>query len=146
MDPQKEEMNKGISSDSSSALSNVFTSYSVKYLGLLMLVNFSLFIILVTLEFIVKYRHINKIIMKIDFLHSGYKLTNNLLYAKFFITEGVIANTLNQSGINYEPLKVFFKIFRKNCIFIDKNLQKILMFLVQINYPKNSKIIYHKQN
>ena len=122
MDPQKEEMNKGISSDSSSALSNVFTSYSVKYMGLLMLVNFSLFIILVTLEFIVKYRHINKIIMKIDFLHSGYKLTNNLLYAKFFITEGVIANTLNQSGINYEPVshsgfESFFQNIQKELYF-----------------------------
>ena len=125
MDPQKEEMNKGISSDSSSALSNVFTSYSVKYLGLLMLVNFSLFIILVTLEFIVKYRHINKIIMKIDFLHSGYKLTNNLLYAKFFITEGVIANTLNQSGINYEPVSHFgFESFFQN-------IQKELIFYRQ---------------
>ena len=103
-DPQKEEMNKGIASDSSSALSNVFTSNSIKYLGLLMLVNFSLFIILVTLEFFVKYRHVNKIIMKIDFLHSGYKLTNVLLYTKFFITEGVIANTLNQSGLIYEAV------------------------------------------
>ena len=103
-DSQREEMNKGIASDSSSSLSNVFTSYSIKYLGLLMLVNFSLFIILVTLEFIVKYRHINKIIMKIDFLHSGYTLSNVLVYTKFFITEGVISNTLNQSGVIYEPV------------------------------------------
>ena len=102
-DPQKEEMNKGIASDSSSALSNVFTSNSIKYLDLLMLVNFSLFIILVTLEFFVKYRHFNKIIMKIDYLHSGYKIINVLLYTKYFITEGVIANTLNQNGIIYEP-------------------------------------------
>jgi hypothetical protein len=113
-DSQREEMNKGIASDSSSSLSNVFTSYSVKYLATLMLINYSLFIILLTLEFLVKYRHINKIIMKIDFLHSGYRLSDVLVYTKFFITEGVIANTLNQSGIIYEPVKYLgFENFTK---------------------------------
>ena len=53
--------------------------------------------------------------MKIDFLHSGYILSNVLVYTKFFVTEGVIANTLNQSGIIYEPVNYLgFENFFKN--------------------------------
>ena len=106
-DPQRDEMNKGIASDSSSSLSNVFTSYSIKYFGLLMFVNFSIFIVLVTLEFFVIYRNINKVIMKIDFLNSGYTISNDLVYTKFFVTEGVLGNALSQNGTVYEPVKYF---------------------------------------
>ena len=101
---QGEEMNKGLASDSSSSLENLFKAYSIKYMGILMFVTFLLLMILVILEFLIINNHINRLKIKIDFLYNGYIILNDMVYTKYFVTEGVIAITLNSSNITYSPI------------------------------------------
>ena len=91
---QGEEVNKGIISDSSSTLVNLFKVESINYIKILVGLSFLCIILLVTIEFFVVYRHINNIKVKIDFLQNGCIILNDLLYTKFFLTEGVLYNTM----------------------------------------------------
>jgi ATP-dependent Zn protease len=99
---KKEDINKDITTESSSSLSNIFTSYSIKYMRILMFITFLLIIVCVSLEFIMVYQHMNKLRMKLHFYYSGHIILSDLVYTKLFVTEGVIANTLNKSNIIYE--------------------------------------------
>ena len=102
---QGEEVNKGIISDSSSTLVNLFKVESINYIKILVGLSFLCIILLVSVEFIVVYKHINSIKIKIDFMHNGFVILNDLLYTKFFVTEGVLFNEM-QSG--YYPYRVIF--------------------------------------
>ena len=89
-----EDLNKGLSSDSSTALANVFKSNSIKYIQILINYTFLFTFILVLLEFLITYNHMNKLSKKIHFLQNGYIILTNMLYSKHYITEGVLGNTL----------------------------------------------------
>jgi hypothetical protein len=108
---QGEEVNKGIISDSSSTLVNLFKVESINYIKILVGLSFLCIILLVTIEFFVVYRHINNIKVKIDFLQNGCIILNDLLYTKFFLTEGVLYNTM-QAG--YYPYRTIFYSFFLN--------------------------------
>ena len=108
---QGEEVNKGIISDSSSTLVNLFKVESINYIKILVGLSFLCIILLVVIEFIVVYRHINNIKVKIDFLHNGFIILNDLLYTKFFLTEGVLFNGM-QAG--YYPFQVMYYGFFSN--------------------------------
>ena len=98
---QREEINKGLASDSSSTLSNIFKGYSVKYIRVLIdLISFGTFILLL-FEFLITLHHIDEMRTKVDFLNSGYIILNNMLYTKYFVTEGVLCNSLD---IRYFPV------------------------------------------
>ena len=102
---QGEEVNKGIISDSSSTLVNLFKVESINYIKILVGLSFLFIILLVSIEFIVVYRHISDIKIKIDFMQNGYIILNDMLYIKFFITEGLFYNTI-QAG--YYPFRTEF--------------------------------------
>ena len=108
---QGEEVNKGIISDSSSTLVNLFKVESINYIKILVGLSFLCIILLVTIEFFVVYRHISNIKVKIDFLQNGCIILNDLLYTKFFLTEGVLYNTM-QAG--YYPYRTIFYSFFLN--------------------------------
>ena len=98
---QREEINKGLASDSSSTLSNIFKGYSVKYIRILIdLISFGTFLLLL-IEFLITLYHIDEMRTKIDFLNNGYIILNNMLYTKYFVTEGVLCNSLD---IRYFPV------------------------------------------
>jgi len=90
---QNEEMNKGLASDSSSTLANIFKANSLKYIkiviGLLFLTTFVLGLV----EFLITYRHFSKISTKLKYLRDSYIILNDLIYVKYFITEEVIGNS-----------------------------------------------------
>jgi len=88
---KKEDVNKGIAAEPSSSLSNIFTSYSIKYMGILMFITFLLIIAFVSLEFLIIYRHMNQLRMKLHFYYSGHIILSDLVYTKLFVTEGVLA-------------------------------------------------------
>ena len=91
---QGEELNKGIASDSSSTLSNIFKGYSIKYIKILGLILFLLTFILTLSMFIIMISHTNLISRKIEFLRNGYLILNYMLYTKFYVTEGILTNSM----------------------------------------------------
>ena len=99
---QGEEMNKNLASDSSSTLSTVFKADSIKFIAILMFFTFIEIILFVSLEFIIISNHINKIKRKVNYFYNGYNVLNVMIYTKYFVTEGVIANELKE---NYKPVK-----------------------------------------
>ena len=106
---QGEEINKGIISDSSSTLINLFKAESIKYIKILVGLTFISIIIFLIIEFLLVYKYINKIKEKIDFLKNGYIILNDLLYTKFFVTEELLGNNVN----GYLPVKNY-QDFMKN--------------------------------
>ena len=107
----KEEIGKQIS-DVSSVLSKLFDNYA---LHLFVVVNFCIYayiILLSSIEFIFTYRQINKFENNLGYFQKGVKLMNIMLYTKFFITEAVIANKLNETnkvylGLDNKDLSLF---------------------------------------
>ena len=100
----KEEIGRQIS-DVSSILSKLFDNYA---LHLFAVVNFCIYayiILLSTIEFIFTYRQINKFENNLDYFKKGTELMNIMLYTKFFITESVIANKLNETNTKYLGLE-----------------------------------------
>ena len=98
-----EDMNKGLASDSSSTLSNIFKADSIKYIAILVFFIFIEIILFVSIEFIIMNNNINKLSKKIEILHKGYIILNDMLYTKYFVTEGVLGNNLN---MNYLPVMI----------------------------------------
>ena len=113
---QNEEMNKGLSSDSSSTLTNIFKANTINYIKILINFTFIGTFILILIEFLITFNHINKLKKKIEFLKNSYIILNNMLYTKHFVTEGVIALALNNlnkkyvSALNYENIYIFLDI------------------------------------
>ena len=91
---QGEEFNKGLASDSSSNLSNIFKGYSIKYIKILGIVLFILTFLLPSNMFLIMIFQMDKIKRKIYFLRNGYLILNNMLYTKFYVTEGVLTNSM----------------------------------------------------
>ena len=86
-----EEFNKGLASDSSSTLSNIFKSNSIKFIRIFGIILFFLTFLLLSNMFSIMHFHMNRIRRKIEFLRNGYLILNCMLYTKFYITEGVLA-------------------------------------------------------
>jgi hypothetical protein len=97
---QTEEMNKGLISDNSSTLLNIFKVDSIKYIKILAGFLFIITIVLILVDYLITNNHFNKIKTKLDFLNDGYIILNIMLYTKFFVTEGVLANSLS----TYSPM------------------------------------------
>ena len=113
---QGEDLNKGLSSDSSTALANVFKANTIKYIRIL--INFAFFVtlILLLIEFLITYNHMNKLRKKINFLQNGYSILTNMLYTKNFVTEGVLGIQLQNSYsmvLLYGGLDAFAKYISK---------------------------------
>ena len=99
---QGEDINRGLATDSSSTLANIFKGDSIRYIRILInLLSLGTFIIILA-DFLITLRHLDKIKIKIDFLDNGYIISNNMLYTKYFLTEGVLCNNLSES---YYPVK-----------------------------------------
>ena len=104
---QNEEMNKGLSSDSSSTLATIFQANTIKFIKVL--INFSFFgtFVMLLIEFIITYNHIGKLKKKIEFLHNSYTILSNMLYTKHFVTEGVIALAMKEQNMTYKPITFY---------------------------------------
>ena len=124
-DIQGEELNKGLSSDSSSNLSNIFKGYSIKYIKILGGISFLLTFLLPTNMFMMMIFQMNGMKRKMEFLRNGCLILIYMFYTKFFVTEGVLANSLPF----YFPILVFdgqrnsfLEIIKKELIFYNQQL------------------------
>ena len=113
---QGEEINKGIISDSSSTLINLFKAESIKYIKILVGLTFICIIIFLIIEFLIVYKYINKIKVRINFIKNGYAILNDLLYTKFFVTEELLGWNIS----DYLPFN--------NDHYIMKNITEELLF------------------
>jgi hypothetical protein len=101
---QGEELNKGLTSDTSSTLSNVFKADSIKYIRILVFFTFIETLLLLVLEFVIMYHGLNRLKIKIDYVGKGFVILKDIVYIKLFVTEGVLANSLNNT---YFPSRFF---------------------------------------
>ena len=100
-DFHKDEINKGLIPETSSSFSNIFKSNTINNIKILIAFTFFTTFAFLLLEFIITYHQMNKLKTKINFLYNGYKILNNMLHTKFYVTESVLGNALN---INYAPV------------------------------------------
>jgi len=97
---QGEETNKGLISDTTSTLANIFKSNTIKYIQILIgLIFFGTFV-LILINFLIVYRNLNELKKKINFFQNGYTILNDILYTKYFLTEAAITNIYP----NYYPV------------------------------------------
>ena len=89
-----EDMNREFTSDTSTSLSNIFNAKSVFYIKITSLITFLICCLLITLEFVLTYIHIDDIRKRINYMNNGYNLLSNMVYTKYFITEAVLTNKL----------------------------------------------------
>ena len=103
--PQKEktaeELSREFSSDTSSSLANIFNAKSITYIKSVNAIIFLVVCAFITLEFVLSYLHIKNINEYRYYMDNGYKLLHNLLYTKYFLTEAIACNTIeNYLGQN----------------------------------------------
>ena len=121
------EFNKGPTSDSSSTLSNIFKGNSIKYIKILGVVLF-LFTILLTLSmFLIMIFQMKRIKKKIEFLRNGHLILSYILYTKFYVTEGVITNSLYFyfPTIMYNGKTFFLDLIKEELTFYKQQLTEI---------------------
>ena len=100
---KKEEIGREIL-DVSSVLSKLFDDYAIHLFVILSLYIYIYIIVLSSIEFAFTYRQMNKIQNNFSFFHKGAEILNIMLYTKYFLTEAVIANKLNEINIKYVVL------------------------------------------
>ena len=98
--PQKEEktaeeLSREFSSDTSSSLANIFNAKSITYIKLVNAIIFLVVCAFITLEFVLSYLHIQNINDYRYYMDNGYKLLHNLLYTKYFLTEAISCNLID---------------------------------------------------
>ena len=89
---QGEEINKGLMVRNTSPLANVFKSNSMKNINILIDSIFIGTFSFLLIEFLITYNHFNLLQKKINYLKNGYIILNDIVYIKYFVTEGVIKN------------------------------------------------------
>jgi hypothetical protein len=107
---QNEEMNKGLSSDSSSTLATIFQANTIKFIKVLINFSFLGTFAMILIEFIITYNHIGKLKKKIEFLRNSYIVLSNMLYTKHFVTEGAIALAMKEQNMIYKPITFYGNI------------------------------------
>ena len=101
---QNEDMNKGLSSDSS-ALANIFKANTIKYIKILVNFTFIGTLALIIIEFLITYNHISTLGIKFEFLKNSCIILNNMFFTKYYVTEGVVAYALSKKNIDYKLTK-----------------------------------------
>ena len=120
-----EESNKGLSSDASTALTNIFKDNIITYITFLLFVTFGGTIVLLFIEFFITYHHINLLKTKIEFVRDSHIILNDILYLKHFVTEGVLSFALKEK---YAPAKdglsTYINELSKNLAFFRQELSQ----------------------
>ena len=135
---QGEEANKGLVSDNSSTFINVFKVDTVKYIKILISFFFVITFILIITDFLIVYYHVENLTKKIEFFQNGYIILNDILYIKYFITEGVIGNLVP----SYFPIMIsggknnFFKDIKKELTFYREDFTEVYNTFTSSNFCK----------
>ena len=145
-----EELSREFSSDTSSSLANIFNAKSITYIKATSGVIFFVICAFMTLEFILSYLHIKSISNYTHYMDNGYKLLNNILYTKYFLTEAIIANTITgylnmdrNQIINYvERMKNELSSYRSEFVDVYNSYSNASVSFnkAYINYTTNSTV------
>jgi len=87
-----EEINRDIIGNNSVSLMNIFNIRSIKLSKFIDFCVYAFIIILTTTEFVLTFMFFLDNIKRFSFLSSSYKLLNDIVYIKYFITEAISAN------------------------------------------------------
>jgi hypothetical protein len=82
---QGEDANKGLISDTSSTLANIFKSNTINYIKILSRLIFFGTFILILIDFLIVYKNLYELKKKINILQNGYIILNDMLYTKYFL-------------------------------------------------------------
>ena len=91
--------NHEFSSDTSTSLANIFNSKSVVCIKITSSIMFTMIILVLSLEFIFTFLNMETIKKEIETMYKSYSLLDNIGYTKYFITEAVLANQIENYSI-----------------------------------------------
>ena len=86
------DINHEFSSDTSTSLANIFKSKSIICIKLSSLILFLVILLILILEFVFTFLNVQTIKNKISNMKNAYKLFEDIVLIKYFITEAVLAN------------------------------------------------------
>ena len=145
-----EELSREFSSDTSSSLANIFKAKSITYIKATSGIIFFVICAFMTIEFILTYMHIRSISNYTHYMDNGYKLLNNILYTKYFLTEAIIANTIegylkmdeDQTGIYIDRMKNELSKYRSEFVDVYNSYSNasVTFNKAYINFTTNSKV------
>ena len=145
-----EELSREFSSDTSSSLANIFNAKSITYIKATSGIIFFVICAFMTLEFILTYIHIRSISNYTHYMDNGYKLLNNILYTKYFLTEAIVANNITgylnmnmEETVNYiERMKNELSTYRSEFVDVYNSYSNasVAFNKAYLNYTTNSKV------
>ncbi len=155
-----EDINKGLMVGNSSPLTNIFKSNSMKNINLLINFIFVGTFCFLLGEFLITYNHLNQLEKKINYLKNGYIILNDMVYIKYFVTEGVISNipslkkNIGSSLDVIDELSYYRQEFAQiSDSFITEELfdeyyefmrnTNITIYTLSVNQPKNITLIFN---
>ena len=110
-----EDINKGLS-NSAESLANIFKFNSIKYIKILIFSVFLYMLLFILYVYLITYIHFKNLKIKIDFIYNGYIILNDILYTKYFLTEGIIGKSVPlyyPSNRNFGGINNFLKDIQK---------------------------------
>ena len=142
-----EELSREFSSDTSSSLANIFNAKSITYIKATSGIIFFVICAFMTVEFILTYLHIRSISEYTHYMDNGYKLLNNILYTKYFLTEAITANTIesylnmteDETGEYIEKMKNELSTYRSEFVDVYNSYSNASVSFnkAYLNYTKN---------
>jgi len=142
-----EELSREFSSDTSSSLANIFNAKSITYIKATSGIIFFVICAFMTVEFILTYMHIKSISEYTHYMDNGYKLLNNILYTKYFLTEAITANTIEsylnmteeETGEYIDKMKNELSTYRSEFVDVYNSYSNasVTFNKAYLNYTKN---------
>ena len=114
------EINQEFSSDTSNYLANIFKSKSILYIKITTLIFFLAFLLIIILEFIFSILNIQEIKDNIYKMRNAYKLSEDIGFIKYCISEVVLVELYKE---DYIILKGYNMTAEKNIIWLKEELE-----------------------
>ena len=111
---EKEDINKDLNSDYAITLSNIFNDKNIKLIKIIDLIIYLSILLIIHLEFFFTNARINTNKKYFIYLDNSYKIMLNILYSKYYITEAIITNTLENYTISEKFGKIEYLKYIKN--------------------------------
>ena len=137
---RQEEINRNLIVDNSFSLINIFNVKSITIIKYLDFFIYAFTIIIIFIEFLMSYLSYLDNIKRFSFLNSSYNLLNDITYTKYFVSEAIFINSIE----NY----LFDRVFGKEEYFkyIKGELSKYRQELTDImNLFSNANIEFSKE-